>query len=73
MKPTYKSYYTIIAWCNTAVSCSINLCAEKGAFRINGKRYPNPWIPVQLVTGKAHNPSVIQHPSYCPFSNMSSQ
>jgi hypothetical protein len=20
-----------------------------------------------LVTGKAHNPSVIQHPSYCPF------
>jgi hypothetical protein len=26
-----------------------------------------------LVTGKAHNPSVIQHPSYFPFSNMSSQ
>jgi hypothetical protein len=49
------------------------LCAEKGAIQINGKRYPNPWIPVQSVTGKAHNPSVIQHPSHCPFSNMSSQ
>jgi hypothetical protein len=55
-------YYTIIAWCNTAVSCPINLCTEKGAIWINGKRYPNPWIPVQLVTGKAHNLSVIQHP-----------
>jgi hypothetical protein len=33
----------------------------------------NPWIPVQSVTGKAHNLSVIQHPSHCPFSNMSSQ
>jgi hypothetical protein len=68
-----KLYYTIIAWCNTAVSCSINLWAEKGAIWINGKRYPNPWIPVQSVTGKAHNLSVIQHPSYCPSSNMSSQ
>jgi hypothetical protein len=25
MKHTYKLYFTIIAWCNTAVSCSINL------------------------------------------------
>jgi hypothetical protein len=49
------------------------LCAEKRAIQINGERYPNPWIPVQLVTGKAHNLSVIQHPSHCPFSNMSPQ
>jgi hypothetical protein len=68
MKHTYKLYFTIIAWCNTAVSCSINLWAEKGAIRINGERYPNPWIPVQLVTGKAHNPSVVQHPSHCQLS-----
>jgi hypothetical protein len=31
MKQLTKLYYTIIAWCNTAVSCSINLWAEKGA------------------------------------------
>jgi hypothetical protein len=73
IKHTYKLYYTIIAWCNTAVSCPINLCAEKGAIQINGERYPNPWIPVQSVTGKAHNLSVIQHSSHCPFSKMSSQ
>jgi hypothetical protein len=73
MKHTYKVVlynYCLMQYC---CNCSINLCAEKGAIQINGKRYPNPWIPVQSVTGKAHNLSVIQHPSYCPFSNMSSQ
>jgi hypothetical protein len=37
MKHTYKLYYTIIAWCNTAVSYPINLCTEKGAIQSMGK------------------------------------
>jgi hypothetical protein len=30
MKHTYKLYYTIIAWCNTAVSCSYQLVSREG-------------------------------------------
>jgi hypothetical protein len=73
MKHTYK--VVLYNYCLMQYCCilSYQLVTEKGAIWINGKRYPNPWIPVQSVTGKAHNPSVIQHPSYCPFSNMSSQ
>jgi hypothetical protein len=41
MKHTYKVVLYNYCLCNTAVSCSINLCAEKGAIQINGKRYPN--------------------------------
>ena len=73
MKHTYK--VVLYNYCLMQYCCILfyQLVSREGAIRINGKKYPNPWIPAQSVTSKAHNPSVIQHLSYCPFFNMSSQ
>jgi hypothetical protein len=62
--------YCLMQYC-CILSCQ--LVRREGCSPNQWERYPNPWIPVQLVTSKAHNLSVIQHPSHCPFSNMSSQ
>jgi hypothetical protein len=75
MKHTYK--VVLYNYCLMQYCCILfyQLVSREGC-------NPNQWekvsksmdsSPVQSVTSKAHNPSVIQHPSYCPFSNMSSQ
>jgi hypothetical protein len=73
MKHTYK--VVLYNYCLMRYCCilSFQLVCREGCKPNQWGRYPNPWIPVQSVTGKAHNPSVIQHLSHCPFSNMSSQ
>jgi hypothetical protein len=73
MKHTYK--VVLYNYCLMQYCCilSYQLVCREGCNPNQRGRYPNPWIPVQSETGKAHNPSVIQHPSHCPFSNMSSQ
>jgi hypothetical protein len=48
MKHTYKLYYTIIAWCNTTVSCPINLCTEKGA--VVAQEYNESWLVTSVIS-----------------------
>jgi hypothetical protein len=69
MKHTYKA--VLYNYCLMQYCCilSYQLVSREGCNPNQREKYPNPWIQVQPVTGKAHNPAVIQHSGYCPFSN----